>query len=776
MTTIYISATDQVLVATRLPKVGCNNQNTVKLHVEFDSAWSGYAKSAAFFTSKDPTPYEVILSSDGNCLVPAEVLIEEATLYIGVRGVKTASGEVKSSTLVRYKVLAGTPSMVVSDPTPSVYQQLLNENAMLKARVSGLEAGGTVDGSEVIGIRTGMDGTQYDTAGDAVREQFADVHGSLSAGSNIHAKECGYLTDVNRRGLWEQGWVSSNTGETGNTGTDNDIYIRLKDFVSSDINMVRAENDYRLAVYVYDLGGVFESRIAGFLPEYVFDHTAHKYRVAMTGPTATIYNGTGTPITPEDAPRAHLLTNPVEMATVADVQRCASIAALRYGYRADYNSRILWEQGYIDSLDGMPGYKGDKVDYTGFIRTTDFVPSTVSRIVADAGYVFNLYGYDLEGTYKERLGEKLTDYSLNHSEYKYKIGVCRSDRSLPMTRAECLHIGLFGEPDTGTHFAKDVNFGQPPTGAYYKGMQAAYNVFNGDTKTADVIAAFDKLVAANAGYCVKKQIGEDCEGSAIYSYTFKPTTFSGTKSKPIPKIIIAAGAHGFEKSNVFGLYYFLSDMCNRWYENAILEYLRHNVELVVVPVVTPSAFDANTYKNSAGVNINRNYDLNWRLVEDATSDSYGGAAPFDQPESRAVRDLVLENLDAFFFIDSHSCGSGCVPDYPTINWHAYCYTDDSYYRQLADACCTHIANMTAHFNRDYSLKLNHGVTCGKYTGFVGTPGNGCCDNWVMEQGIMAMTFEGFNGFPNGSVHSANVQKANSELIGNWLLTVVNQYK
>ena len=178
MTTIYAKTSDQVLISTVMPRVASNNQNTVRFHVDFDTPWEGYVKSAVFHTSIDPTPYEVLFSSDGNCLIPAEVLVDEAALYIGVRGVKIASGEVKSSTELKYKVLPGTPSTVISDPSPNVYQQLLKENAMLKSRLSELEAGGTVDGSEVIGIRTGADGVTYPTAGDAVRGQI-ESHSSI---------------------------------------------------------------------------------------------------------------------------------------------------------------------------------------------------------------------------------------------------------------------------------------------------------------------------------------------------------------------------------------------------------------------------------------------------------------------------------------------------------------------------------------------------------------------------------------------------------------------
>ena len=89
-----------MLTATILPKLVCNNQNTVKLHIDFDSVWDGYlARSAVFHTSKDPTPYEVILSATGECTIPHEVLRDECRLFIGVKGSNSASNAIKATTL-----------------------------------------------------------------------------------------------------------------------------------------------------------------------------------------------------------------------------------------------------------------------------------------------------------------------------------------------------------------------------------------------------------------------------------------------------------------------------------------------------------------------------------------------------------------------------------------------------------------------------------------------------------------------------------------------------
>ena len=74
---------------------------------------------------------------------------------------------------------------------------------------------------------------------------------------------------------------------------------------------------------------------------------------------------------------------------------------------------------------------------------------------------------------------------------------------------------------------------------------------------------------------------------------------------------------------------------------------------------------------SQGVDLNRNYNVSWSDTLDVTDldqfpcgETYRGAYPFSEPETRAMRDFVLAHRDSLKFVVSyHSYGNMLVIPY-----------------------------------------------------------------------------------------------------------------
>lgn len=176
MTIIRLYTRDQELFTEGKPKIATGNKDSVVLHVDFDSPWGGYTgKSAVFHTSKNAKVIERVLVND-QCSIPFEAIAEPGFLFIGVRGVNK-NGNVKTSLLVRYRVDEGADGLMVYEPSPTIYRQILTDLGLLDARIGNLlqnaTAGLPIDKySEVFDIRVGADGYTHPSAGDAVREQL----------------------------------------------------------------------------------------------------------------------------------------------------------------------------------------------------------------------------------------------------------------------------------------------------------------------------------------------------------------------------------------------------------------------------------------------------------------------------------------------------------------------------------------------------------------------------------------------------------------------------
>lgn len=126
MTIIRLSVNGQRVAITQRPVIASGDRNSVKVQVDFDSEWNGYAKTAVFYQDEDNV-YRALMDENDECIVPWEVLAYEGTMYLGIMGVKDDAR--KTTEVVRYIIKKGAWSFSFkpSDPTPDIYDTFLAE-------------------------------------------------------------------------------------------------------------------------------------------------------------------------------------------------------------------------------------------------------------------------------------------------------------------------------------------------------------------------------------------------------------------------------------------------------------------------------------------------------------------------------------------------------------------------------------------------------------------------------------------------------------------------
>ncbi len=98
--------------------------------------------------------------------------------------------------------------------------------------------------------------------------------------------------------------------------------------------------------------------------------------------------------------------------------------------------------------------------------------------------------------------------------------------------------------------------------------------------------------------------------------------------RPANITLIIGGLHGDEKATVA----LVATFREEW---IVTREVRTPV--VMIPLANPDGFVANSRYNANRVDLNRNCDLNWQ----ADCPEPAGPYPWSEPESRAIRDLIL---------------------------------------------------------------------------------------------------------------------------------------
>ncbi|MFL5872571.1 MAG: M14 family zinc carboxypeptidase [Solirubrobacterales bacterium] len=141
---------------------------------------------------------------------------------------------------------------------------------------------------------------------------------------------------------------------------------------------------------------------------------------------------------------------------------------------------------------------------------------------------------------------------------------------------------------------------------------------------AAFVAAFSLAglaVPATGAMAAKRQvIGHSVQGRPIVSVR------SGADDAAL-KVLVVGAIHGNETAGM------------RIARRLIRAGAPRGAELTVVPTINPDGVAAGTRGNAHGVDLNRNFPYDWRPLG---AGEYSGTGPLSEPESRAARQLILD--------------------------------------------------------------------------------------------------------------------------------------
>jgi hypothetical protein len=297
-----------------------------------------------------------------------------------------------------------------------------------------------------------------------------------------------------------------------------------------------------------------------------------------------------------------------------------------------------------------------------------------------------------------------------------------------------------------------------------------------DTVTLnDIYSAYDDLVSAYPGYAARVTMGNDASNTyPVYKYIFTPQTAPSEHfTKPLPRIVICTDTHGEEKGSTISLRNFVQDLCARWKTDPLLEFIRHNVVLVIIPVVNPYGFVNFTRRNANGVDLNRNGSYNWESgVSDPTSLEYRGPSPDSEVEMQYVKATINANLSAIAFFDYHMNGTS-GEDYASMYWHRLeLFPGAKGFNELQILSKWDIQKMTIEAQKRYGIPENSG-----YIGIISyNDYGGTLAAQAYHAGIPATVVECTRKFPGETgVYSQATIRLNTEYIGNIILNTLREF-
>ena len=188
-----------------------------------------------------------------------------------------------------------------------------------------------------------------------------------------------------------------------------------------------------------------------------------------------------------------------------------------------------------------------------------------------------------------------------------------------------------------------------------------YNPSDPESALVAFYNLWDELASTYPLWVTKEVLGKDATNTYdILHYSINPHTDvqinggMGRASAKNLRILLLGGTHGSEYLAHYSMYMFVKDLLENHDNNDALSYIWYNSVLEVIPTINPYGFAHYTVTNGNGVNINRNFDINWQYIADGATKS--GDAPFSEAETNIVVNFINSFSDVFLTIFPHVSG------------------------------------------------------------------------------------------------------------------------
>lgn len=189
-----------------------------------------------------------------------------------------------------------------------------------------------------------------------------------------------------------------------------------------------------------------------------------------------------------------------------------------------------------------------------------------------------------------------------------------------------------------------------PTGDQPAQRPALFAGFHG---TGDVAPFLDAVAALRPDMTRRFSIGQSVGGTDLPALALTAPGDAGNRTR----VLLDGGIHGNEVHGIESVLFTTAWLAENYGRNATATRILQTVDLRVAPLLNPDGRDAGTRPNGNGVNLNRNFDVDFgnpsplcrsqtvgpELYEAGGSTfDYAGPRPRSEPESQAIAGLMAE--------------------------------------------------------------------------------------------------------------------------------------